>query len=62
MLVANQDIIRRWFYTSQESDPLKWVCAKRILQKIHQRGKIDVHIYISTIFFERLNIYKKKKN
>ena len=37
MLVKYQDDIRRWFYTSQNINPLKWICANKILTRRDSR-------------------------
>ncbi|CAB4025948.1 Hypothetical predicted protein [Paramuricea clavata] len=38
MLVTYQDDIRRWFYTSQNSNPLKWICANKVLTRRDSQG------------------------
>ncbi|XP_028408781.1 protein canopy homolog 4-like [Dendronephthya gigantea] len=38
MLVKYQDDIRRWFYASQESNPLKWLCANKVLSRRSSQG------------------------
>ena len=39
MLVKYQDDIRRWFYTFQTSNPVKWICANKILTRQNSQGK-----------------------
>ena len=41
MLVKYQDDIRRWFYTFQTSNPLKWICANKILTRQNSQGKYE---------------------